>query len=76
MLDQLELLDTKAMQKLFGISKATLWRMVGDGELPKPVRLGRNVKWFKKSVDKTIDGMMAKSESNLAANRPRYRRRA
>jgi predicted DNA-binding transcriptional regulator AlpA len=81
MLDQLELLDTKEMQRIFGITRKTLYRMVKDGRLPAPTRIGSSHKWFSTSVVKAVAEMKAKSEKNLkSANkevyRAKYRRRA
>ncbi len=81
MLDQLELIDSKEMQRLFGITRKTLYRMVKDGRLPAPTRIGSANKWFATSVVKAVAEMKAQSEKNLkCANkevyRAKYRRRA
>lgn len=46
-----ELLDTRDVAKLFGMSEVTLrkWRIKGDG--PRFVRLGRAVRYLRSSVD-------------------------
>lgn len=40
-----------------GISASTLWRYVGNGSFPSPIRLGPNrVGWIESEVDAWIEG--------------------
>ena len=77
----LELLDAEEMMALLGVSRSGLYKMVVAGRLPKGVRIGTKVKWFRDSVEKALTDMRTKAEENLAANRPaanraRYKRYA
>ncbi len=38
------------LQRMFGVSRATLWRMRKRGELPEPVRISRGVIGWRASV--------------------------
>lgn len=39
------LIDTRQACKLLKVSPRTLWRMYNSGEMPKPIRIGRVVRW-------------------------------
>ena len=43
--DQGLLIDTRQACKLLKVSPRTLWRMYNSGEMPKPIRIGRVVRW-------------------------------
>jgi len=36
---------------LLGISRAHVWKLASTGRLPKPVRLGRAVRWDRKNLE-------------------------
>jgi excisionase family DNA binding protein len=36
---------------LLGISRAHLWRLHSSGRLPRPIRLGRAVRWDRKTLE-------------------------
>lgn len=80
-MNRVELLDADDMMELLNISRSGLYKMVADGRLPKGVRIGTKVKWFRESVEKALTDMRTKAEANLVANRPpanraRYKRYA
>lgn len=39
------LIDNREAAKLLKVSERTLWRMWNSGEMPKPIRIGRAVRW-------------------------------
>ena len=45
-----ELLDVGAVAQLLGVSARHVYRLTDAGHMPKPVRLGRLVRWPRKSV--------------------------
>ena len=45
------LVDATVVAELLGISPRTVWRLLSAGKLPKPVRLGRSVRWRKRLVE-------------------------
>lgn len=45
-----EMLDLHAVAKLLGIDERSVWRRVADGTLPKPVKIGRSVRWFASDI--------------------------
>jgi predicted DNA-binding transcriptional regulator AlpA len=39
-----------AIASFLGVNVRTVWRRVADGELPKPVKVGRSVRWFDSEI--------------------------
>ena len=50
------LLTAKELAELLGVSLRSIWRRKNDGTLPKPVRLGRIVRWHRQSVERWLLG--------------------
>ena len=40
------LLDTPAVADIYGISKRSVPRLVEAGVIPKPIKIGRSVRWL------------------------------
>lgn len=47
---QPELINVSELADLLSLSVRTVWRLNSAGRLPKPVRLGRSVKWRKNEI--------------------------
>ena len=45
-----ELLNVSQLATFLCLSVRTVWRLNAKGELPKPLRLGRSVKWRKNEI--------------------------
>lgn len=45
-----EMFDLHKVAGLLGIDERTVWRRVADETLPKPVRVGRAVRWFESDI--------------------------
>ena len=39
------LIDVKSLAKMLSCSVRSVWRLNSSGKLPKPVKIGRSVKW-------------------------------
>ena len=44
-------LSADEVAALLGISRAHVWKLASTGRLPKPVRLGRAVRWDRKNLE-------------------------
>jgi len=53
------LLSDNAAAALLGISRATLWRRVKDGTLPKPVKLGAATRWRRDALLEAVERLAA-----------------
>lgn len=60
------LLSDNAGAALLGISRATLWRRVADGTLPKPIRLGGATRWWRKELLATVERAAAERDGRVA----------
>ena len=45
------LLDVAHVARLTGLSPRTIWKMLEDGRTPKPVRIGRAVRFRASDID-------------------------
>jgi len=50
------LISADELARLLGISTRTIWRRLSGGEIPKPVRLGKSVRWRLADIESWIDG--------------------
>lgn len=53
------LMNLEETCQYLSISAPTLRRMVAQKLLPKPIRIGRAVRWDKKQIDAQLDGERA-----------------
>lgn len=56
------LISDQCGANLLGISRATWWRRVNDGTLPKPVRIGGLTRWSRKEVMAVLDQALVKRD--------------
>ncbi len=49
-----QLLDVKQTAELLNASARTVYRLAGDGRMPRPVRLGALVRWRRDEVSQWI----------------------
>lgn len=64
------MIDVTEVATILKVSKRTVWRLVSSGELPQPIRFGRNVRWKLEDVEAWIEGL---SKKNLNGNSRRSR---
>jgi predicted DNA-binding transcriptional regulator AlpA len=43
-------MDLRRLAKVLAVSERTVWRLVASGELPRPVRAGKCVRWFQSDI--------------------------
>ena len=53
--DQRLLISADTLSHLLGISTRTIWRRLNCGDIPKPVRLGKSVRWRLSEIKSWID---------------------
>ncbi len=61
------LLDVKSVAALLQSSPATIWRLVNDGTMPRPVRIGGMTRWARDEIDAVIDRAKAVRDEAGAA---------
>lgn len=62
---KLETMTVDEVMTFFGVCKSTVYKLVGAGYLPRPIKLGRKNVWLKSSIEKAVQGITKKSEANL-----------
>lgn len=66
------LISDKQAADLFGCSRATFWRRVGDGTFPPPVKVGGLTRWSKTEIEAVIESaLMARRAENEETRRRR-----
>ena len=48
-------LSVEEVAEVLGISRAHVWRLHSSGRIPKPVRLGRAVRWNRKTLENWLE---------------------
>jgi len=53
---------------MLGCSKATFWRRVADGTIPRPVKIGGMSRWPQSEIVTVIEQAIAQRDIGQAAN--------
>lgn len=53
------LMDLKDVIAVTKVCRSTLWKMVKDGRFPKPIKLGRDLRWKPETVQSWLDSLEA-----------------
>lgn len=48
-------LSAQEVAEVLGVSRAHVWRLHSSGRIPKPVRLGRAVRWNRKTLEDWLE---------------------
>ncbi len=57
------LISDKETANIIGCSRATVWRRVSDGTLPKPIHIGKLARWVDAEIYDRIADAMANREA-------------
>lgn len=57
------LLSTADLAQLLGTSTRTIWRLLSQGKLPKPLRLGARPRWLANEVERWIKAGMPEADA-------------
>lgn len=49
------LISAEQLSELLQLSTRTLWRLVHEGRIPVPVRIGRSVRWKRAEIEMWIE---------------------
>lgn len=50
-----ELLDVREVARLLGVSPRHVIRLASEGRMPRPIRLGRSVRWSRREIISWLD---------------------
>ena len=62
----LRLLRRPEVEGQTGLSRSSIYRKIAEGSFPRPVRIGRAVRWKSEDVDLWIRDVVAAHEGNRA----------
>lgn len=48
------MIDVTQVARILDVSTRTVWRLVSSGDLPQPIRFGRNVRWRVSDIEQWI----------------------
>jgi predicted DNA-binding transcriptional regulator AlpA len=58
------LLDVAVLAERFNVSNRTIWRLVAQGALPPPVKIGRCARWFLADITAFEQSLLRVREAN------------
>ena len=56
------LVDMKFITKLTGLTDKWFYKLIQDGQFPKPVKFGRSSRWLKSEVEAWLQERIAESQ--------------
>ena len=58
-----QFVDIKFITLLTGLSDKWFYKLIKDGEFPKPIKLGRSSRWLKSEIENWLQERIAKSRA-------------
>lgn len=58
-----QFVDMKFITKLTGLTDKWFYKLIQDGEFPKPIKLGRSSRWLKSEVENWLQQRITESRS-------------
>ncbi|MEQ4659585.1 helix-turn-helix transcriptional regulator [Providencia manganoxydans] len=56
-----QLVDIKFITQFTGLTDKWFYKLIKEGEFPKPIKLGRSSRWFKSEVEQWLENKIAVS---------------
>jgi excisionase family DNA binding protein len=51
------LITVQTVAQMLAVSDRTVWRLLKEGRLPKPLRIGRSVRWPMQTVEDYLEAL-------------------
>ena len=64
------LLNVRDVAQALGMSERTVWRLSAIGDIPPPIRIGRNVRWRRVTIEAWIEKKEARALRRCKASLP------
>ncbi|EMH9471037.1 helix-turn-helix transcriptional regulator [Proteus mirabilis] len=58
-----KLIDMKFITQLTGLTDKWFYKLIQDGEFPKPIKLGRSSRWLKSEVELWLSARIKESRA-------------
>ncbi|HEM8345824.1 TPA: AlpA family transcriptional regulator [Providencia stuartii] len=62
-----QFIDIKFITKLTGLTDKWFYKLIQDGEFPKPIKLGRSSRWLKSEVEQWLQARIDESREGNSA---------
>ncbi|HFF8522853.1 TPA: helix-turn-helix transcriptional regulator [Providencia rettgeri] len=56
-----QFIDMKFITKLTGLTDKWFYKLIQDGEFPKPIKLGRSSRWLRSEIEQWLQNRIAES---------------
>ncbi|MEY0321202.1 helix-turn-helix transcriptional regulator [Providencia stuartii] len=56
-----QLVDIKFITEFTGLTDKWFYKLIKEGEFPKPIKLGRSSRWFKSEIEQWLENKIAVS---------------
>lgn len=55
-----KLISARETAAFYSIGQSTLWRWIGEGRIPQPIRIGRRTFWDSETLEQHVNSLTAK----------------
>ncbi|MEX9967691.1 helix-turn-helix transcriptional regulator [Providencia stuartii] len=62
-----QFIDMKFITQLTGLTDKWFYKLIQDGEFPKPIKLGRSSRWLKSEVEQWLQARIDESREGNSA---------
>ena len=62
-----QLVDMKFITKLTQLSRSWFYKLIEEGEFPKPIKLGNSSRWLKSEVEQWLSQRILESRGGIKA---------
>ncbi|MEY0234758.1 helix-turn-helix transcriptional regulator [Providencia manganoxydans] len=62
-----QLVDIKFITEFTGLTDKWFYKLIKDGEFPKPIKLGRSSRWLKSEVEQWLQARIYESRGGNSA---------
>ncbi|MEY0282074.1 helix-turn-helix transcriptional regulator [Providencia rettgeri] len=62
-----QFVDMKFITQFTGLTDKWFYKLIQDGEFPKPIKLGRSSRWLKSEVEKWLQARIDESRGGNSA---------
>lgn len=59
-----QLVDIKFITEFTGLTDKWFYKLIKEGEFPKPIKLGRSSRWFKSEIEQWLKERINSSKGN------------
>ncbi|MEQ5138039.1 helix-turn-helix transcriptional regulator [Providencia alcalifaciens] len=59
-----QFIDMKFITKLTGLTDKWFYKLIQDGEFPKPIKLGRSSRWLRSEIEQWLHTRIDESREN------------